>query len=308
MKYIVGTRGSRLSIIQTEEVLSALRRLYPGMEFEVKVIKTRGDIDLKTPLYKIPSKGIFEKELDRALLDGVVDFAVHSMKDYPTKTHEELMIAAVPPRRTPHDVFISRISESLAELPPGSRVGTSSLRRQGYVKYMRPDVEVAPIRGNVETRLRKMIEGEVEALILAEAGIERLGEKIRYQRLGIDEMTPPAGQGALAVVARREDEELLKLLHSVNDEKSMLEVTIEREIISMLNVGCKTPLGVHASTKNDGIDVTISTISTDYREKVYVNKLFKSSGIREITSEVVKIFREKGGDRILQEWRGKGYG
>lgn len=303
MKIRVGTRGSKLSIIQTMEVVDKLKAEFPEVEFEIRVIKTRGDIDLETPLYMIPQKGVFEKEIDQALIKGEIDVAVHSMKDYPTETIGEVIIAAVPERKSPNDVFVSKNNVSLHDLPSGSRVGTSSLRREAFVKYVRNDLEVVPIRGNVDTRLRKMFSGEVDGLVIAEAGMQRLKESIRYTRLSIEDFTPPAGQGALAVVIRRDNYELREILLKVNDYESYMETMIERRIISMLKAGCKTPLGVNAEIDRDEVKITISTVSVNYREKITVQEYFNLENIDEAVSSVVQVFREKGGEKIIGEWR-----
>ena len=303
MKIRVGTRGSRLSIIQTMEVVDKLKAEFPEVEFEIRVIKTRGDIDLETPLYMIPQEGVFEKEIDQALIKGDIDVAVHSMKDYPTETVGEVIIAAVPERKSPNDVFISKNNMSLHDLPSGSRVGTSSLRREAFVKYVRNDLEVVPIRGNVDTRLRKMLSGEVDGLVIAEAGIQRLKENIRYSRLPIEDFTPPAGQGALAVVIRRDNYKLREILLNVNDYESYMETMIERRIVSILRAGCKTPLGVNAEIDRDEVKITISTVSVNYREKITVQEYFNLENIDEAASNMVQIFREKGGQKIIGEWR-----
>lgn len=304
MKLRVGTRGSRLSLIQTMEVVDKLKTKFPEIEYEIKIIKTRGDIDLETPLYMIPQKGIFEKEIDLALLRGEIDFAVHSMKDYPTRLSNELVIAAVPERRSPYDVFISRDGLSLNELSRNSIVGTSSLRRESFIKYVRNDLEIIPVRGNVETRIQKMLRGDVDALILAEAGLERIGEKIKYERLSIEDFTPAAGQGALAVVAMRDNQELIKILQSVNHYKSWVETMTERNIISLLDVGCKTPIGVYVEMSTDGLNMAISTVSTDYSKKVHVQTFSKDISISRASIDAVRLFKEKGGLEILNAWRG----
>ncbi len=303
MKLRVGTRGSKLSLIQTMEVVDKLKTLFPEVEYEIKIIKTKGDVDLETPLYMIPEKGIFEKEIDQALIRGEIDFAVHSMKDYPTKLPSELVVAAVPERHSPYDAFISRDGLSLNDLPRISKVGTSSLRREAFIKYFRRDLDVIPIRGSVETRIQKMLRGDVDALILAEAGLERISGNIRYERLSIEDFTPPAGQGALAVVARNDNQELLKILKSVNHYKSWVETMIERSIISLLNVGCKTPIGVYVEMDSGELNITISTISTDYSKKVYVQTFIRGIDILRASTDAIRLFKEKGGLEILNTWR-----
>lgn len=303
MRLKIGTRGSKLSLIQTGEVVEKLRKLYPEIDVEIKVIKTRGDVDLETPLYMIPQKGIFEKEIDQALARGEIDIAVHSMKDYPTETVEEVKIVAVPERMSPNDVFVSEICRDLHELPPRSRIGTSSLRREAFIKYVRSDLEILPIRGNVDTRLRKISDGVVDGLVIAEAGLRRLRENIDYTRLSIEDFTPPAGQGALAIVMRRGDPVLEEVLSKLNDYKSYIETMIERRIVSILRAGCKTPLGVNAELSKDEVKITLSTISINYREKITVQEYFKLNNIEEVASKTVRIFKEEGGEKIIEEWR-----
>lgn len=303
MKFKVGTRGSRLSLIQTMEVVDRLKEAFPEIEIEIKIIKTRGDVDLETPLYLISEKGIFEKEIDQALMRREIDFAVHSMKDYPTKLPNEVEIVAVPERRSPYDVFISKNSLSFNDLPKSSKVGTSSLRRKAFIKYCRGDLEVVPVRGNVETRIHKMFRGDVDALVLAEAGLERMGENVKYERLPIEEFTPPAGQGALAVVARRDDKELINILRSINHYKSWVETMTERNIISLLDVGCKTPIGVYVEMDADGLNITLSTVSIDYSKKIHMQTFVQRADIPEANVKAIKLFKEKGGLEILDSWR-----
>jgi hydroxymethylbilane synthase len=290
LKYRVGTRGSKLALAQTEEVLNLLKKEIPGAEFEIVVMRTRGDVDLKTPLYMIESKGIFEREINSAVERGEIDFAVHSMKDLPTSI--ELAIAAVPPRRSPYDVIVTRDGSGIAELPRGARVGTSSMRRISHLKYLRPDLEVVPIRGNVDTRLRKL--ENLDAIVVAEAALERLNLNVKGER--IEEMTPAAGQGALAVVSRKE---IVPLLSRINDEISFNEVMLERKVMSGLRAGCKTPVGVHADLRRRII--TISAVSRDFKRIARA-----SVEIRNISSaadEAVEEFLSSGGMEILSEWR-----
>lgn len=303
MKFKVGTRGSKLSLIQTMEVIDKLKAKFPEIEFNIRIIETRGDIDLETPLYMIPEKGIFEREIDRALMRGEIDFAVHSMKDYPTKLLNDVEIVAVPERQSPYDVFISRDSLSFKELPRNSKIGTSSLRREAFTKYARPDLTVIPVRGNVDTRVRKMLRGDVDALVLAEAGLKRIQENIKYERLPIEDFTPPAGQGALAVVVRKDNEELINMLKGINHYESWVETMTERSIISLLSVGCKTPIGVYVEMDADGLYVTMSAVSVDYSKKVCIQTYVRGFDISRTSMEAVRLFRERGGLEILNSWK-----
>lgn len=291
MKYKVGTRGSRLAIAQTEEVLNLLRREFPEAEFEIVVIRTRGDVDLKTPLYMMESKGVFEREINAAVERGEIDFAVHSMKDLPTSV--DLVIAAVPPRKSPYDVIVTRDGSGLAELPKGARVGTSSMRRISHLKYLRPDLEIVPIRGNVDTRLKKL--RDLDAVVVAEAALERLNSSMKGRR--IEEMTPAAGQGALAVVSRKE---IAPLLSRINDETSFNEVMLERKVMSGLKAGCKTPIGIHADLKRRII--TVSAVSKDFRR--IARAIVEIRDISSAADEAIEEFLSSGGMEILSEWRG----
>src|SRR3989304_6138671 len=215
MNLIVGTRGSKLAQTQTKAVLDSLRAIHPEVTFTVKIIKTLGDEDAKNPLFTIDRRGIFEKELGIAIANGEIDLAVHSLKDVPTQESPENIIAAIPKRGSPHDVLISKNRIPLAALPKCGVVGTGSLRRLAEVKHLRPDLQIKAIRGNVETRIRKVNEGEFDGVIVAEAGLERMGiNNLITERFPLDKFTPAAGQGALAITAKEGKAIVIKLLQS----------------------------------------------------------------------------------------------
>jgi len=290
LRYRVGTRGSKLALAQTREVLDLLKKEVPEAEFDIVVMRTRGDADLRTPLYMMDSKGVFEREINAAVERGEIDFAVHSMKDLPTSV--DLVIAAVPPRKSPYDVIVTKDGSGIAELPRGARVGTSSMRRISHLKYLRPDLEIVPIRGNVDTRLRKL--EYLDAVVVAEAALERLNLQVRGRR--IEEMTPAAGQGAMAVVSRRD---MVPLLSRINDEISFNEVMLERKVMSGLKAGCKTPVGVHADLKR-GV-ISISAVSRDFRRIARVSVEVRDIG--SAADEAIEEFLSSGGMEILSEWR-----
>src|SRR4030067_16464 len=213
MNLIVGTRGSKLAQTQTNTVLDSIRAIHPDVEFEVKIVKTLGDEDAKNPLFTIDRRGIFEKELGLAIARGEIDLAVHSLKDVPTEESPENVIVAIPKRGSPHDVLISRDRVPLDALPRCSVIGTGSLRRLAEVKYLRPDFGIKAIRGNVDTRIQKVKNGEFDGVIVAEAGLERRGRKNQIsERFSLDRFTPAAGQGALAVTARKDNGKDIELL------------------------------------------------------------------------------------------------
>jgi len=211
LKYIVGARGSKLSVAQTNWVISELKKVNPDSEYEIKTITTKGDTDSR-PLFTIDQKGIFEKEIDRAVAQKEVDFAVHSLKDVPSEIDSSLTLACIPKREVVNDVFISSDGSTLENIKSGAVIGTSSLRRAVQVTRKRPDVTVKPIRGNIETRIKKVSGENYDGVILAQAGISRLGLDVKFSLLSIDDFSPSPGQGAIAIVARTDDSETISML------------------------------------------------------------------------------------------------
>jgi hydroxymethylbilane synthase len=245
----IGTRGSPLALAQANEVRDLLiARHGPAPDnIALEIIRTTGDVIVDRPLAEAGGKGLFTKEIDEALLAGKVDLAVHSAKDLPTMLPEGLMIAAVPPREDARDVFISRIAASVSALPIGAVVGTASLRRQALVKRMRPDLAVRNFRGNVETRLRKIEAGAVDATLLALAGLKRLGmTQAATAILEIDEFLPAVGQGIIAIVARADDDAVVTLVAGINDAASQSALLAERAFLDVLDGSCRTPIAGHA--------------------------------------------------------------
>jgi hydroxymethylbilane synthase len=244
--WILGTRGSKLALRQTEIVKGLLSALYPGMEFATRIIKTTGDTVWDKPLHLIGGKGLFVKEIEEALLAKEIDMAVHSMKDMPVELPEGLTVGAVLTREDPHDAFFSLRYSRLEDVRSG-RIGTGSLRRKAQALHFNPALEIVPIRGNVDTRLRKLSEQDLDGIILACAGVKRmgLGASIR-EVIPYDNMVPPSGQGAIGVETRN-DEESLRLVAPLIDKKSLFEVTVERKLQVMIGGGCSVPLGINAS-------------------------------------------------------------
>ena len=247
----IGTRRSPLALAQAEWVQGCIREYHPQAAVEVVTIRTSGDRFRNLPIEKIGAKGVFIKEIEDALLEGDIDVAVHSMKDLPTETPEGLAIAAVPEREDPRDAMISHVAASLAELPAGARVGTGSLRRRAQVLNQRPDLTVAPIRGNVDTRLARLRRGEVDALVLALAGMKRLGrEHETTQSLPTETWLSAVAQGALGLETRRHEVERLRFLNHV---PSALEVEAERAFLGRLEGGCQAPVGARAVAGQDRV-------------------------------------------------------
>lgn len=249
-RIVVGSRGSKLAVIQSQLVMSELAKAHLGMEFELLPITTTGDRRKHTPLEELGGVGVFVKELEDALSKRRIDLAVHSLKDMPTETPEGFRLAAVTLRADPRDALVSSLGK-LAELPPGARVGTGSQRRAVQLLAQRPDLEVRPLRGNVETRLGKVSSGELDAILLAAAGLMRLGlESAITEYLPAEVFVPAVGQGALGIEIRAEDDETAEMVGRVNHEASWLGVTSERAFLESLGGGCRVPIGALATVED----------------------------------------------------------
>jgi hydroxymethylbilane synthase len=252
-KWIIGTRGSKLALIQTDIVRDGLLRLYPEMEFTIKVIKTTGDSIWDTPLYLIGSKGLFIKEIEEELAAGGIDLAVHSVKDLPTELSDGLRLSAVLKREDPRDAFVSLKYDTLLGVRQGARIGTSSMRRKAQIAALRPDIEVVPLRGNVDTRVRKLEAGDLDAVILACAGVMRMGlrESIK-EAIPLDIMVPPCGQGAIGIEARSATE-ADELVRPLDHDATAFEVGLERRLLAGIGGGCSVPLGVNAQLSGNRV-------------------------------------------------------
>jgi hydroxymethylbilane synthase len=248
----IGTRGSRLSLRQTELIVQALRELVPGVGLEVVVIQTAGDRAPDVPLEQMEGIGFFAKELEAALLDGRCDLAVHSAKDLPTEVHRDLCLAACPPRTDPRDVLIDRAGYRLATLPAGARVATSSVRRSAQILHRRPDLQPVSIRGNIDTRLAKLDRGACDALCLAGAGLVRLGWESRVSEwLPPEVMLPAPAQGAIAVEARRSDHPVIDLVRRINHPPTHAAVEAERAFVAHPGSGCRAPAAALATVEGE---------------------------------------------------------
>ena len=271
---------------------------------DTKTIQTTGDRLESAPLEQIYGKGVFEKEIDEAIVNGEIDFAVHSMKDVPADQPKELVIAAVPKRASPNDVLISRIVSKFADLPQGATVGTSSPRRTAEVLSVRPDLKVKPIRGNVDTRLRKLDSGNYDAVILAEAGITRLGLQSRLvERLPIEDFTPAPGQGFLAVVSRSDREDVLRILQSANDLVSQAESVAERAFMNKVGGGCKIPLGTYAQANGQTIKLLGSVMSPEGSKRINVREQGDSKFPETVGRAAAQRILRMGAGEILKSWK-----
>lgn len=276
-------------MVQTKNIITSLRDI-TNEEIDIKIIKTTGDKIKDSQLYNMDVKGIFTKELDKAVLEEDVDFAVHSLKDLPSELTDGLEIIAVPHRESPKEALVSPYTWD--KLPEGATLGTSSLRREAFCRYHHKDVDIKPIRGNIDTRIKKVVSGEYQATLMAEAGIKRLGltEHVK-ERFSLDYITPAAGQGALAVVARK-DTKKRTILEALTHKASYQEVMAEKKVLEELGVGCQWPLGVCARTNGDELELQ-SILLTKEGELISKHRLKGSiSQAENIGLEVAKRMME----------------
>ncbi len=302
----IGTRGSLLATTQSTWVKNQIEAQHPGITVELVIIVTKGDKILDVPLAKVGGKGLFVKEIEEALLRREVDLAVHSMKDVPSELPEELHLGIIPLRENPHDAFISTRYANLAELPHGATVGTSSLRRRSQLAALRPDLNIVDLRGNLDTRLRKLDEGQFEAIILAAAGLNRLGMSSRAtDHFTSREMLPAVGQGALGIELRKDDSELLEGLSFLNDAGTSVAVAAERGFLFRLEGGCQVPIGAFAEVDDDRVHLTGLVASVD--GKVVLKETISGPGEKaaELGTELANRILAKGGREILDEVYGQ---
>lgn len=304
MRYLVGARGSQLSVAQTNWVVSELSSRNRGSEFEMVAITTKGDTDAR-PLFTINQKGIFEKEVDRAVAERRVDFAVHSLKDVPAELPDELVLACIPRRESPNDIFISRDGTNLEGMRKGAVIGTSSLRRAVQVSRKRPDLTVRPIRGNIETRVRKVAEGTFDGIVLAQAGIQRLGLGVRYEVLSAEDFAPSPGQGALAIVARKDDNDVLNLLRGIEDEVSRNEVEAERSLSIFVDSGCRFPVGALAAQSGERLVLNVTAYSVDGDRRLSVRRESAPGEARDLGRLAAADLAAKGIEELARDWRAK---
>ena len=294
----IGSRGSQLALWQANHVAALLRE--KGHTVEIEVIKTTGDKITSVALAKVGTKGMFTKEIEEALHDNRVDLAVHSLKDVPTELEQEFELAAIMKREDPRDAFISVKFFSLEELPQGAKVGTSSLRRQCQLKAVRPDLEVFPLRGNVDTRLRKLESGEYDAIILAAAGVLRLGLETHVRsHISADVMCPAVGQGALAIEIRRGDQQTKTLLAFLNDADTQAAINCERALLGSMGGGCQVPIGAYAEKRGDRLFLRAMVGRPDGSE-ILREQAEGTDGVK-LGRETAQTLLWRGGDKILND-------
>ena len=299
---IIGTRGSALALAQTAWIKDLINRQYPAAEVEVKVIKTSADKDQITSLRSASTVGVFVKELEQALLAGDIDLAVHSMKDLPTQIPSGLRITAIPEREDAHDALITNKGISLFDLPVGSRVGTGSIRRQAQILASRSDLKITDIRGNVDTRLKKLQNGDCDAIILACAGLRRLGLQHRITAaLDFRQMLPAPGQGALAIETRADDQATEVIAASLNHPTTALAVMAERHFLERMGGGCNVPVAVYAQVAGNTLEIDGLVASPDGRKVVRDSMRQRLQKANEAADLLAERILSRGGRAILDE-------
>jgi len=302
LNFTVGARGSKLSIAQTDWVISELQKTDSSLSFDIKPITTKGDTDTR-PLFAMEQKGIFEKEIDRAVFEKEVDFAVHSLKDVPSQLDPNLIISCIPKREAVNDVLITRDGFDIEEIPSGSVIGSSSLRRAVQVTRKRPDVIVKPVRGNIETRIKKVEEGKFDGIVLAQAGITRLGTDIKISKLSTNDFVPSPGQGALAIVSRKDNSSTLQMLKKIEDYRSRMEIEAERALSNSVDSGCRFPVGAVATSDANSLTLKVAVYSMDGKKSIILEKTGSIEEPHVLGRLLGDELRDRGVKEIASNWR-----
>ena len=302
-KLIIGTRGSNLALNQAKSVKEKVIKNFPGIKVDIKIIKTEGDIDQKTPIRNIMDKGFYTKEIEKALLDSRINIAVHSMKDLPVELDSKFQIGAVLKRRSPMDVILSNKYKTINEFPDTPIVAAGSLRRRLQIKKIFPNVKLVDVRGNIETRIKKLIDNKWDGLIMAKSAIERLSIKQMFYEFNIDEMIPAPCQGIVAIENLKSDTELVSILDAINDYKTFKIAMIERDISKKLEGGCKVPVGCLATIKDSILHITAYIANNDgsmaIKEQISVN--FKEVEMESIVNKLISNMSKNGLNDILNQ-------
>jgi len=299
---VIGSRGSDLALAQTRWIQKRILTLFPDVHVSIRIVKTSGDKDTTTSIRSGSSVGVFVKELERALLNKEIDLAVHSMKDLPTRLQPGLQIAAIPEREDVCDALITNNETSLTDLRTGYRIGTGSIRRQAQLLALRPDLQVLDIRGNINTRLKKLDEGLYDAIVLACAGLNRLGFQNRIsEKLTLEQMLPAPGQGALAVETRSDDLRTTEVAAALNHEHSSISVRAERVFLQRMEGGCNVPVAIHACIEENVINIDGLVISPDGRKTIRDSVRERLETANEAAVLLADRILEKGGKTILKE-------
>ena len=293
----MGSRGSPLALRQTEIVVDRLKEL--GVDTDLCIVKTSGDVFLDKPLYQLSGWGVFVAEIDDRMLSGELDLAVHSMKDIPTKRPEELDIAAILKRDSPYDILVTRDGLKLDDIPKGAAIGTSSMRRAAQLKRARPDLQIRTLRGNLQTRLRKLNQGDYDAIVLAEAGVQRMGIKLKYSVLDPEKFVPSANQGTIVAVAKK-GTVADKLVQSLDDLPTRAETMIERRILETVGGGCVVPVAIHANVNNEEARVVAEVLSLDGTRFVRIDEVIPAGDL-ERAADLGRRLLEMGGRTLVDE-------
>jgi hydroxymethylbilane synthase len=302
LNFTVGARGSKLSIAQTDWVISELQKTNSSLSFDIKPITTKGDTDTR-PLFAMEQKGIFEKEIDRAVFEKEIDFAVHSLKDVPSQLDPNLIISCIPKREAVNDVLITRDGFNIEEIPSGSVIGSSSLRRAVQVTRKRPDVIVKPVRGNIETRIKKVEEGKFDGIVLAQAGITRLGTDTKLSKLSTNDFVPSPGQGALAIVSRKDNSSTLEMLKKIEDYHSRMEIEAERALSDSVDSGCRFPVGAVATSDANSLTLKVAVYSMDGKKSIILERTGSIEEPHVLGRLLGDELRDRGVKEIASNWR-----
>ncbi len=298
MRLRIGTRGSKLALAQANLVKELLSK--NGVEAEIKIIKTCGDTFTDRPLHEVKGFGVFVREIDDAMLAGEIDIAVHSMKDVPTERPAELTIAAVMKRDSPYDFLLTRDGTKLGELLQNAIIGTTSLRRRAQLLRFRDDLVIKDLRGNIDTRLRKLKDGQYDGIFMAEAGLERMKWTLTGERLNPDNFVPSANQGTVVIVTKKASE-AEKAAQSLDNEKTRLETRIERIIIGILGGGCLVPIGAFAQSHGDEIHVRAEVLSVDGKRCVKIDEFINTAKYEQEAQRIGNELMQKGGGALVEE-------
>jgi hydroxymethylbilane synthase len=297
----IGTRGSLLARTQTEWAAEQLRRARPGLTIHIEIIETTGDLRRDVPFAAVGTKGMFVKEIEQALADGRIDVGVHSLKDMPSELPAGLELACVPARENPYDALLARSHASLRGLPQGAVVGTSSVRRSAQIRHIRPDLQIVELRGNLDTRMRKLDEGQYDAIVLAAAGLNRLGLGSRItEELPIDICVPAAGQGALALETRVGDAETLALLAAIQDPDSADAIAAERAFLAALGGGCSVPAGALAELREGEISIAAMLAAPDGSRILRAADGDRRENAAALGARIAARLLDDGGRELLQ--------
>lgn len=301
-KLVIGTRGSKLALWQSNYIKSLIEERYKNIKVDLKIIKTQGDKILDTPLAKIGGKGLFVKEIENALLDGSADIAVHSMKDVPMDLPEGLTLFATPVREEPNDAFLSVKYNTIRELPQNAVVGTSSLRRKLQLLRMRKDFIIKDLRGNVDTRIRKLVEGEFDAIILAKAGLNRLKmtEYIK-ETISIEDILPAVCQGTIGIELRENDKKTQEIVSFINHETTMIRTKCERAYLKKLQGGCQVPIAGFSQINDGNIHLKALLSSLDGKKHIYEEGFSSIDKAEELGKSIAEKILNNGGKEILEE-------